>query len=228
MTESEWLDCQKPPKMLDFLLGSPPVTPTDRKMLLLASALCRRLWHLLGDERSRRAVEIAERFADGNASKMVLASAHDAAFAAGLRVGETKDEAEYQAAEAVQYLTAGTHVHGGPRFAASCIVLSTVQDDVQRDQTAILRDIFGNPFRHIVIDPACLAWNDNTVVKLAKAIYDEPMLPSGRLDAGRLAILADALEDAGSHDAEWLAHLRGPAPHVRGCHALDALLGMTS
>jgi hypothetical protein len=33
------------------------------------------------------------------------------------------------------------------------------------------------------------------------------------------------LEDAGCADAEWLAHLRGPGPHVRGCRALGLLLG---
>jgi hypothetical protein len=26
-------------------------------------------------------------------------------------------------------------------------------------------------------------------------------------------------------DAEMLRHLRGPGPHVLGCHALDAVLG---
>jgi hypothetical protein len=41
----------------------------------------------------------------------------------------------------------------------------------------------------------------------------------------RLPILADALEEAGCAEADLLAHLRGPAPHVRGCWALDLLLG---
>jgi hypothetical protein len=37
--------------------------------------------------------------------------------------------------------------------------------------------------------------------------------------------LADALEDAGCTDADILSHLRSPGPHVRGCWALDLLLG---
>ena len=41
----------------------------------------------------------------------------------------------------------------------------------------------------------------------------------------RLPILADALEDAGCGDVDILAHLRGPGPHVRGCWAVDPLLG---
>jgi hypothetical protein len=45
------------------------------------------------------------------------------------------------------------------------------------------------------------------------------------LDRVRLAVLADALEEAGCADANLLGHLRGPGPHVRGCFALDLLLG---
>jgi hypothetical protein len=40
----------------------------------------------------------------------------------------------------------------------------------------------------------------------------------------RLVVLADALEEAGCQDWEFLAHLRGPGPHVRGCWALDLIL----
>jgi hypothetical protein len=43
------------------------------------------------------------------------------------------------------------------------------------------------------------------------------------LEQGRLANL---WEDAGCTDAELLAHLRGPGPHVRGCHGIDALQGL--
>jgi hypothetical protein len=56
------------------------------------------------------------------------------------------------------------------------------------------------------------------VPKLARSIYDTR-------DFDRLAVLADALEDAGCTDAELLGHLRGPGPHVRGCWALDKVLG---
>jgi hypothetical protein len=67
-------------------------------------------------------------------------------------------------------------------------------------------------------------WNHGTIPGLAGAIYDDRSVPGGTLDNGRLAILADALEESGCTDAEVLAHLRGPGPHVRGCWALDALL----
>jgi hypothetical protein len=41
----------------------------------------------------------------------------------------------------------------------------------------------------------------------------------------RLAVLADALEDAGCTDAEILSHCRSPGPHVRGCWVVDEILG---
>jgi hypothetical protein len=93
-------------------------------------------------------------------------------------------------------------------------------------QATLLRCLFGNPFRGPpVIDPAWLAWNAGTVKRLAEASYEERLLPEGTLDNARLAVLADALEEAGCRDTELLEHLRSPGPHVRGCFALDAILG---
>jgi hypothetical protein len=89
----------------------------------------------------------------------------------------------------------------------------------------LLRDIIGNPFRPVTISPAVLAWNDTTIVRLAQAAYDERHLPAGTLDNGRLAVLADALEEAGCTDADILDHLRGPGPHVRSCWPIDIILG---
>jgi hypothetical protein len=74
------------------------------------------------------------------------------------------------------------------------------------------------------IDPGWLAWSGGTVLRLAQAVHEEGGRPSGHLDPGGLAVLADALEDAGCTDPDLLGHLRGPGPHVRGCWALDLLL----
>jgi hypothetical protein len=63
-----------------------------------------------------------------------------------------------------------------------------------------------------------LAWQGGTAVKMAAAMYD------GRRWED-MPLLGDALEDAGCTDAALLGHLRGPGPHVRGCWAVDLLLG---
>jgi hypothetical protein len=84
------------------------------------------------------------------------------------------------------------------------------------------RDIVGNPFRPIPIEPA---WVTVTVTNLAATAYEERAMPRGELDLARISILADALEEAGCDNADILSHLRGPGPHVRGCWAVDLLLG---
>lgn len=68
------------------------------------------------------------------------------------------------------------------------------------------------------VDPAWLSWNDGVVAKMAQAIRDERSFD-------RLPILADALEEAGCTDAEFLNHCRERGPHGRGCWVVDLLAG---
>jgi hypothetical protein len=60
---------------------------------------------------------------------------------------------------------------------------------------------------------------------LALAAYEDRSLPAGTLDPARLAILTDALEEAGCTNADILDHCRAPGPHVRGCWVVDLILG---
>jgi hypothetical protein len=62
-----------------------------------------------------------------------------------------------------------------------------------------------------------LRWLTSDVVGLARCNY-------GDGEFGRLAILADALMDAGCGDEEILAHCRSEGPHVSGCWVIDLLL----
>jgi hypothetical protein len=89
---------------------------------------------------------------------------------------------------------------------------------VRAAQCLLLRDVVGNPFHSVYVEPARLVWNDGTLVKLAQGIYDERAFD-------RLPVLADALEEAGCHNADILSHCRQPGEHVRGCWVVDLLLG---
>jgi hypothetical protein len=93
-------------------------------------------------------------------------------------------------------------------------------------QAVLCRDIFGSlSFRPVTIAPPVLAWSDGTVRRIAEGIYEERLLPAGTLDNTRLAILADALLDAGCDDEDLIQHCRSAGPHVRGCWAVDLILG---
>jgi hypothetical protein len=96
------------------------------------------------------------------------------------------------------------------------------ESDELSDQAALIRDVFSNPFRPISINPS---WLTLTVLSLAQTAYEERIMPSGELDPERLAVLSDALEEAGCDREDILEHLRSAGPHVRGCWAVDLILG---
>lgn len=225
MTEAEWFASSDPERMLCHFRVRDRRGP--RKLRLYAVACCRRIWHLIPDSRSREVVEVAERYADGGCSDEELGRAaaaaevvHRKAFDEKGKVGSTAEwcvvftahEMPFHVARTVNWMSANAAYHN-----------SANADEIPR--VHFLRDIFGNFFHPAAINPAWRAWKDGTVVKLAQAVYDEREIPSGHLDAGRMASLADALEESGCTDQHILAHCRGPGPHVRGCWVVDLLLG---
>lgn len=228
MTEAEWLASDDAQAMLAWLRerhtyhshrSYPPGhgKVSDRKLRLFACACCRQVWPLLTDERSRRAVEVAERYADGLATREERESAIDEAWGAA----------------------APESAPGPTGLAHDCLIddptgtreLAIVPAAAQ---AALLRDVMGDPFRPVAVGPA---WLTPTVVSLAHAACDE-RLDNGTLDDDRLGVLADALTDAGCDNDDLLSHLLGvhlrpdygpggwrqTGPHVRGCWVLDLLL----
>jgi hypothetical protein len=217
MTEAEWLVSEDPRPMLSLLtrtpeqataagaIGVPRPLAKLRKLRLFACGCTRTVWHLLTDEHNRQAVEVSERYADGRATRAELQAAADAKV-------DTKNIA------AVAAFVCAFDKSYPPPNKANCMMVSNIREVVPlATQAALMRCIFGNPFRPVTLDSAWLAWNGGTVRQLAEAIYNEHAFD-------RMPILADALEDAGCQDEQVLEHCRGQEPHVRGCWCVDLLL----
>jgi hypothetical protein len=193
-------------------------TPAGRRQLrLFACACCRRVWPLLGDLRSRHAVEVSERYADGLATLRDLSLAEGAADAAA-RGAAREGRSAPAAALAVLLSQRDANLDPWLIAGAAATALAGSRADAGKAEMAAqaeaLRDIFGNPFHAVPLVPG---WRTPDVLTLASAVYDR-----GAFD--RMPILSDALEEAGCASTALLDHCRGPGPHVRGCWLLDLLL----
>lgn len=238
MTEDEWLACED----VDVLLRHLGTRPSPRELRLLCVACCRRLDDILQHPDAQRAVEVAERMADGACGpderkdvRRAAQAAAELASGVSLEAGLTfSDSAAYVAKELLQkgalpaialcqvarearLKDAGArgHLAGLPRDLVDMNRAAAVR--VEREaQCRLIRDVFGNPFRQVAFDPA---WRTDTALSLARHAYEAR-------DFSALPILADALQDAGCDADALLTHLRDrDATHVRGCWALDLVLG---
>ncbi len=219
MKEREWHNCTDLPKMLDFLRGR----VSNRKLRLFACACYRQIWALQPEggllQRWQVGVEMSERYADKLLARKEPEKARLGARDAPIRAAATSrffHDMDLAARETAASWTSRDGLE--QRYAAEAMGCQA--------QANLLRDIAGNPFRPSpAIDTHWLSWNDAVVKRLAEAAYEDRELPSGHLTPSRLAILADALEEAGCNDSGILTHLRSPGPHVWGCFVVDLLLG---
>jgi hypothetical protein len=224
MTEAQWLaslDCMS---MLNFLRRQRRVLvgKANRRRLRLAVCACvRRVWHLIDNATCRQALEVSERFADGQATAEELQNAYTAA---GADLGKSPPDDDPRLVHF--WASNDARLAADPdlwesRWAVYPCVESRVwqwtdlSPDNQRGVCEVLREVFGNPFRPCSLGKT---WRSPAIRALAEEAY-----VGG--DFTGLPILADALEDAGCDNAELLGHLRGPGPHVRGCWVVDLLLG---
>ena len=230
MTEGEWRACVDPLPMLAFL----DLRASDRKLRLFACACCRHAWNLLRDERGRRAVEVAERFADGQASD---AERQAARYDIGMGFVRPREPGWFTVCGPQPWTACGGYHYAWQAYELFRLLATEAAwvgawDDLGADQefacraqgaawdqatalgASLIRDIFGNPFRPAVVDPA---WETPAVLALAHGIYEER-------DFDRLPLLAAALMRAGCADETILEHCRGKGPHARGCWVVDLVL----
>ena len=87
--------------------------------------------------------------------------------------------------------------------------------NVLRPLPSLLREIVGNPF---VTYPVERSWLTPSVVQLATSIDVDQVFD-------RLPQLAEALEEGECSNSDILNHCRQQGGHVRGCWAVDRILG---
>ena len=246
MREDKWLAGTDPGRMLEFLRRH----GSDRKCRLLVCGVYRTLWPGPAADGYDTAVDVAERFADGEIGEVDRAAAYGAAEAAihcGIAPFHGMPSSEWLAPGFDRKAT--LHDLRGRFMAWRCVgqerslvlgitttaphlgerlktfirrTVKRLRHGVRFDGpldpeiwTALIWDIYGNPFRPVSPDPR---WLTPTTIDLARTVYEDRAFD-------RLPILADALEEVGCDSGAILAHLRGPGPHVRGCWALDLVLG---
>lgn len=200
--EEDWKTSAK----VEWLLSTPAGMLSPRKVRLFTCSCCRQIWNSQDNPKIYQFIEQAERLADAENEPWDL-SFTQWAFGVPLayRLFVVMDNAPPKGALMVTgaIWRESAPAERGPR---------------QRHQADLLRDLVGNPFRPVPLDPAWVAWNDGVVARLARSIYDERRFEE-------LPVLADALEDAGCTEASILDHCRSGKEHARGCWALDLVLG---
>ncbi len=225
-----------------------------RRLRLFVCACCRQIWPLLREEQSRRAVETSEAYADSLTDRKNLRRAASEAEQVAIlltgispsdwgvdtsaeddlsrsdeydefweEVASNSDAVGLAAWAAVWAVKPGCHsfeaVWAARGKAARRSTWSLLSGGSGVCECQFLRDIFGNPFRPSPsLPPAVIAWHDWTVRRIAEGIYGDRAFD-------RLPVLADALLDAGCDNEDLLAHCRSKGPHVKGCWALDLILG---
>ncbi len=224
MREKTWLACKDPERMLTFLGNR----ASDRQLRLFALACVRRAWRFVTDERIPQLVTVLENLADGTLKDRARGTARTQSLAitrAKLDMMQQCVSSELwsafekkldrrnisfgeSAAAAFGYEARGEERDGR--------TFGRAKEAERAQQAALVRDIFGNPFRKVKFDKR---WRTDTAVAVAKQMYESR-------DFGAAPILADALQDAGCDSDDLLNHLRDTsATHVRGCWALDLVLG---
>jgi hypothetical protein len=212
-------------------LADLPVTKTgfsQRLLRLFACACCRRIFDRLAPN-CRRAVEIAERFADGLAEPAELDDARQlaerlevtaaAGVAAGRFLAEQSNGCRYY------QFTERVHQVASPKLKLADVWAvandlwpwrgdSLDNAEAEAAHNSIFRDVFGGPVWPWAFDAA---WRTAPVLSLARSVYE-------RREFARMPELGDALAAAGCRDAALLDHYRSAPVHVRGCWALDAVL----
>jgi hypothetical protein len=221
VTQDQWLRCTTDPT---WMINAIRNRVSARKYRLFAVACAQLvLPHVPAPYRESvlDMVEMAERFAEGNATVAELLAIQNVfRFNQDTRLGyEVCVTEPHFAAQRTVELAPNLVLHNVATQAQPQPLtpdeINLIRESEQRKQTDLARCIFGNPLKKFTFQPS---WCTTDTVTLAERIYEER-------DFTLLPILADALQDAGCEDELFVGHCLAAGPHARGCWVVDLLLG---
>lgn len=195
MNEQEWLACDDPAKMLDYLMGKRAYGKAGSRVMTnlpedrIATDRQLRLW-----------VEACRELTD-----------REWGWAGGWPADLDKELASCSVAWASGFRNV---IEIAPRAA----LLRDIFGNPWKPVASLYRlaKLDNSGWSGLKKIPA-VDWLTPTVLALARAVHD------GRA-FGRMPVLADALEEAGCADEAVLSHCRGAGPHCRGCWVIDLIL----
>jgi hypothetical protein len=240
MTESDWLATDNPFRLFQHARSR----LSARKLQLLACGCCRLLDQTLSEGQAD-ALAAVERHADGLADGDALLRAKEFFLTAltalmvptptGVVPPPTAEAATAEALVAVVSVPIDTGLRRVHELVAAAVARTSgaaaraAVKGLRRRTCEVYHEIVGNPFRERPVagpewsaDGRTVPWWMLRVSETARAIALGVQADQAY---DRLPVLADALEDDGCTDADLLAHLRFGTRHLRGCWALDLVLG---
>ena len=223
MTEAEWLASNDPREMHFRVVKS--LKSSRRRIDLFCLACVRLVWHLIEDQDAKQAFEwldehvgLRTRPVGGHVRDVFQGPARPLYDAHHRREASVSGAAIHVAYDfwADWYAYAFPNLDDYFANAPTAPYPGALRENPRTYLPAVMRDIFGNPFRPVVFSPS---WRTDTAVALALTMYESR-------EFSAMPILADAFQDAGCDNDAILNHCRNLNQlHVRGCWVIDLVLG---
>ena len=251
MTEAEWLACDEPERLYEFVRSS----LSDRQVRLAACAIIRcapfhpdgrSVWDVSPEYSWFAPVQPGGKWYGFTARDAITASEKEADGTETVDEGEAAQIVGFGTlwcAESYTPLYTDTPIADcWPQYAAAKLVHDTTSETLSRLRSQLLR------YRQVFRESHWAdlhSQNGAVVCEIIREIKRNPFRPvsfnpawrtdtaialaRGMYDSrdfGAMPILADALQDAGCEDEQVLNHCRdATAVHVRGCWVCDLVLG---
>ncbi len=238
MTEIDW---QTTATGANDMLRYIRTRTTSRKLQLLMCAACRTVLDHLPAARVLPILQGIERYAEGFAPLDTFRQAQLAAQLLDRDADREPNQASpYRAATLALLSAVSSPLDDGLGRMIGWVEAVAARDAGEglaraarvlrhRQLCDLFREVLGNPFAPRTAVPTWMQAAERSppgwLIRVSEAARNIAVALHRDQAYDRFPILADSLEEEGCTDDELLLHMRQPHQHVRGCWALDLILG---